>query len=56
MSARQFKYADRLGAKYAVVIGDNELETGVATLKDMEKGEQSEVKFDDLIDELKKRI
>lgn len=52
----QFKYADRLGAKYAVVIGDSELETGVATLKDMEKGEQSEVKFDDLIDELKKRI
>lgn len=52
----QFKYADRLGAKYAVVIGDNELETGVATLKDMEKGEQPEVKFDDLIDELKKRI
>ncbi len=52
----QFKYADRLGAKYAVVIGDNELETGVATLKDMEKGEQSEVKFDNLIDELKKRI
>ena len=52
----QFKYADRLGAKYAVVIGDNELETGVATLKDMEKGEQSEVKFDALIDELKKRI
>ena len=52
----QFKYADRLGAKYAVVIGDNELETGVATLKDMEKGEQSEVKLDDLIDELKKRI
>ena len=52
----QFKYAARLGAKYAVVIGDNELETGVATLKDMEKGEQSEVKFDDLIDELKKRI
>lgn len=52
----QFKYADRLGAKYAVVIGDNELETGVATLKDMEKGEQTEVKFDDLIKELKNRI
>ena len=52
----QFKYADRLGAKYAVIIGDNEIDTGVAALKDMEKGEQSEVKFDDLIDELKKRI
>ena len=52
----QFKYADRLGARYAVVIGDNELETGVATLKDMEKGEQTEVKFDELISELKNRI
>ena len=52
----QFKYADRLGAKYAVVIGDNELETGVATLKDMEKGEQTEVKFDELISKLKDRI
>lgn len=52
----QFKYADRLGARYAVVIGDNELQTGVATLKDMEKGEQTEVKFDELISELKDRI
>ena len=52
----QFKYADRLGARYAVVIGDNELETGVATLKDMEKGEQTEVKFDELISKLKDRI
>ena len=52
----QFKYADRLGARYAVVIGDNELEREVATLKDMEKGEQTEVKFDELISELKDRI
>ena len=52
----QFKYADRLGARYAVVIGDNELETGVATLKDMEKGQQTEVKFDELISKLKDRI
>lgn len=52
----QFKYADRLGAKCAVVIGDNELETGVATLKDMENGSQSEVKFENLLDEIKGRI
>ena len=52
----QFKYADRLGAIYTVVIGDNELESGVATLKDMTKGEQTEVKFTDLIDELKKKL
>lgn len=52
----QFKYADRLGAKLAVVIGDNELETGVVTLKDMENGTQHEVKFEDLLSELKNKI
>ncbi len=52
----QFKYADRLGAKFAVVIGDNELQTGVATVKDMENGTQHEVKFEELLSELKNKI
>lgn len=46
----QFKYADRLGAKYTIAIGDNELEKGAATLKNMETGDQIEVKFEDLAD------
>ena len=49
----QFKYADRLGAKYTVVIGDDELEKGLATVKDMQSGEQKEVQFDKLIEFLK---
>lgn len=49
----QFKFADRLGAKKAVVIGDNELEKKVATVKDMVSGEQTEIPFDKLIEELK---
>ena len=52
----QFKYADRLGAKLAVVIGDNELEHGVATCKDMISGEQTEVRFEDLKAEIDKRL
>ena len=44
----QFKYADRLGAKYTLVIGDNELENGAVTLKNMETGDQTEVKFDEI--------
>ena len=52
----QFKYADRLGAKLAVVIGDNELENGVATCKDMISGEQTEVRFEDLKAEIDKRL
>ena len=52
----QFKYADRLGARFAVVIGDNELENGVVTFKDMTSGEQTEVKFADLKAEINKRL
>lgn len=50
----QFKYADRLGAQYTVVIGDNELAEGVVTIKEMAKSEQRQVKLDDLLEELAK--
>lgn len=43
----QMKYADKLGARYTIVVGDNELETGKAQLKDMQSGEQSEILLDD---------
>ncbi len=43
----QMKYADKLGARYVIVIGDSELETRTARLKDMETGEQTEVSLDD---------
>jgi histidyl-tRNA synthetase len=38
--ARQFKYADRLGVKFVVVIGPDEVEKGQATLKDLAAGSQ----------------
>ena len=50
----QFKYANRLNAKYTVVIGENELAEGVAAVKDMEKQEQTNVKFEDLYEVLSK--
>lgn len=43
----QMKYADKLGARYTIVVGDDELMTGKAQLKDMETGEQSEILLDD---------
>lgn len=48
----QFKYADRLKARYTVVIGDNELAEGSATVKDMARSEQHQVAFDDLAEVL----
>ena len=43
----QMKYADKLGARYTLVVGDNELATGKAQLKDMTTGETQEVGLDD---------
>jgi histidyl-tRNA synthetase len=39
----QFKQADRAGARYAVVIGDEELAAGVCSLRDMATGEQRSI-------------
>ncbi len=39
----QMKYADKIGAKYTLVLGDNEVETSTAKIKDMQSGEQREV-------------
>ena len=44
----QFKYADRTGASFAVVIGDDELASGTAKIKDMRTGEQGERAFSDV--------
>ncbi|QIB69454.1 histidine--tRNA ligase [Aminipila butyrica] len=50
----QFKYADRIRAKYTVVIGDNELQEGRLALKNMATSEQRQVPMDQIIEELKK--
>lgn len=39
----QMKYADKLGAKFNVVIGDNEVEQGTAKLKNMKTGESADI-------------
>ena len=44
----QMKYADKIGACYSIVLGDNELETGVVSLKDMKNGESHDVKLDEI--------
>lgn len=45
----QMKYADKLGAKFNVVIGDNEVDNKVVTLKDMATGESSEINLDTFV-------
>ena len=52
----QFKYSDKINAKYTIVIGDDELANDAATLKNMETSEQTTVKLSELVSELKNRL
>ena len=52
----QFKYSDKINAKYTVVIGDDELANDTATLKNMQTSEQTTIKLSEIVDELKKRL
>ncbi len=48
----QMKYADKIGAKFTAVIGDNEIETGIIRLKNMKSGEEKELDLNSLTDSL----
>ena len=50
----QMKYANKLNARYSVVIGENEIEKGIVTLKNMNSGEQKEINAIDITKEIKK--
>lgn len=51
--ARRMRRADRIGARAAVLLGDDELARGTATLRDLDSGEQSAVALDALPARLK---
>ena len=52
----QFKSADRSGARYAVVVGENELAAGTVTFRDLRGGEQETVVRADVVEQLRKRL
>lgn len=45
---KRLNRANKAEARFAVIIGDNEVEEDVVTLKDLDNGEQSQVAFADL--------
>jgi histidyl-tRNA synthetase len=42
----QMKYANKIGAEYTLIIGDSEIESGKAQLRNMQNGEQTEISLD----------
>ena len=41
------KYANKINAKFTLVLGDNELETKQAKLKQMDTGEEIDISLDE---------
>jgi histidyl-tRNA synthetase len=50
---KQMEYANRRGIPYVVIIGSEELNEGIATIKDMRTGEQLKVSFDEVAAHIK---
>lgn len=49
----QMRYANKLGARNVIIIGERELKTGTVIVKQMDSGEQLKIKTTNLIDYLK---
>lgn len=53
---KQFKYADRIGAKVTLVLGPDEVEKGQVAVKNLVNGEQVSVQREELIDTVRRII
>ena len=45
----QFKYADKLNIPFVIVVGEDEINTGKYTIKDMQKGEQEQLYIEEIV-------
>ena len=52
----QLKYADKKQAKFVITIGDNEIETGKASLKNMATGEVEEINLNEIASVMKNNL
>jgi len=49
---KQMEYANKIDSPAVILYGDNEIKTGKATLKNLETGNESSVKIEDLANEI----
>ena len=54
--AKQFKYADRAGIRFVLVLGPDEIARDTVTVKDLRKQDQFEVARAELVDALRVEI
>ena len=54
--ARQFKYADRAGIRFVLVLGPDEIAKGVVSVKDLRRESQAEIPRAELVERLRAEI
>lgn len=47
--SRHMKYANTINARYTIIIGEDEITSKEATVKDMESGEQKKIRFENIV-------
>jgi histidyl-tRNA synthetase len=52
----QFKYADRLGAPYLVIVGGDELARGTVKLRDMRQSAEAEIPLEEIVGAVKGKL
>ena len=49
---KQMTYANNKNIPFVILVGENEMEKGVLNVKNMQSGDQSEMKFEELLQKL----
>jgi histidyl-tRNA synthetase len=49
---KQMTYANNKGVQFVIIVGEDEMESGILSVKNMESGEQSNLSIADLIKQL----
>jgi histidyl-tRNA synthetase len=49
---KQMTYANNKGVQFVIMVGEDEMESGILSIKNMESGEQSNLNITDLIKQL----
>ncbi|MBS4534228.1 histidine--tRNA ligase [Clostridium sp. D2Q-14] len=52
----QFKYSNKVDSTYTLVIGEDEIDKDVVSIKNMKTGEQEEIKLSNLVEKIKAKL
>ncbi len=53
---KQFSLADKNGARFTIILGEDEMDKGTAAVKDMESGGQEEIQISNLIEYISDKL